>query len=268
LAVTALLFLGGILLLLPRPETPITVGRASAEVATLEDGMLAVGAAPTSPYSFSGPEGPTGFDVDIVLEVARRLGLESRLVPAEGDPFSSLEEGQADVVVAGAPITAELEGRVNLSEPYVRVLQAFVVNADARPDLAALDDLAEGDDVAVIEGSTGHAWAISALEPEAIEVGSYPDVGAAAVALAAGAVDALIVDEVQAMAATDARESLRILETVPTGAGLGIAVDPRNGDLLTAVNEALADMAADGTYDRIYDRYRVALPPGGRITAG
>jgi polar amino acid transport system substrate-binding protein len=243
------------------------VGRAT-EVATLEDGMLTVGAAPTPPYSFSGPEGPIGFDVDIVLEVARRLGLESRLVPAEGDPFSSLEGSQADVVVAGAPITAELEGRVNLSEPYVRVLQAFVVNADARPDLTALDDLTEGDDVAVIEGSTGHAWAISALEPEAIEVGSYPDVEAAAVALAAGAVDALIVDEVQAMVATDARESLRILETVPTGAGLGIAVDPHNGDLLTAVNEALADMAVDGTYDRIYDRYRVALPPGGRITAG
>jgi polar amino acid transport system substrate-binding protein len=265
LAVTALLLLGGVLLFLPRPESPQTV-RADATIPTLDDGVLTVGAAPTSPYSFSGPEGPTGFDVDLAREVARRLGLESRLVPAEGDPFSSLEEGQADVVVAGAPITAELEGRVNLSEPYVWVLQAFVVNADARPDLTALDDLAEGDDVAVVEGSTGHGWATSALEPEAMEVLPYPDVEDAAVALAAAAVDALIVDEVEAMTAMEDRESLRVLETVPTGAGLGIGVDPRNGALLTAVNRALADMAEDGTYDRIYDRYRVALPPGGRIT--
>jgi polar amino acid transport system substrate-binding protein len=266
LAVTALLLLGGVLLLLPRPESPQTV-RADATIPTLDDGVLTVGAAPTSPYSFSGPEGPTGFDVDIVLEVARRLGLEPQLVPTEeGDPFSSLVEGHADVVVAGAPITVELEGRVNLSEPYVQVLQALVVNADARPDLTGLDDLAEGDDVAVVEGSTGHAWATSALEPEAMEVLPYPDVEDAAVALAAGAVDALIVDEVEAMTAMEDRESLRVLETVPTGAGLGIGVDPRNGALLTAVNRALADMAEDGTYDRIYDRYRVALPPGGRIT--
>jgi ABC-type amino acid transport substrate-binding protein len=268
LAVTGLLVLGGIFLLLPRPETPLTVERAAAGVTTLEDGVLTVGAAPTSPYSLSGPEGPTGFEVDVAREVARRLGMEPRLVPVEGDPFSPLVEGRADVVVAGAPISVELEGRVNLSEPYVRVLQALVVNADARPDLTELDDLAEGDDVAVVESTTGQAWATSALKPEAIEIRPFPDVEAAAVALAAGAVDALVVDEVEAMAASDARESLRILEKVPTGAGLGIAVDPRNGALLTAVNRALADMAVDGTYDRIYDRFRVALPPGGRITAG
>jgi ABC-type amino acid transport substrate-binding protein len=267
--VTGLLLLGGIFLLLPRPETPLTVQRATAGVPTLEDGVLTVGAAPTSPYSLSGPEGPAGFDVDVAREVARRLGLEPRVLPAEeGDPFFSLVEGRADVVVAGAPITVELEGRVNLSEPYVRVLQALVVNGDARPDLTELDDLAEGDDVAVVEGTTGQAWATSALEPEAIEVRPFQDVEAGAVALAAGAVDALVVDEFGAMAASDARESLRILETVPTGAGLGIAVDPRNGALLTAVNQALAVMAVDGTYDRIYDRFRVALPPGGRITAG
>jgi ABC-type amino acid transport substrate-binding protein len=87
------------------------------------------------------------------------------------------------------------------------------------------------------------------------------------VALAAGAVDALVTTEVDAMAAAGSRPSLRIAETLPTGEGLAIAVDPQNGALLTAVNEALADMAADGTYDRIYDWYDAALPPGGRITA-
>lgn len=266
---TGLLLLGGFFLLLPRPETPSAVGRSAATVRTLEEGVLTVGAVPTSPYSLSGPEGPTGFDVDIAREVARRLGLEFRLLAAKlDDPFSSLVEGRADVVVAGAPITVELEGLVNLSEPYMRVLQALVVNADVRPDLTGLDDLVEGDDIAVVDGTTGHAWAASALEPEAIGVTPYPDLEAAAVALAAGAIDALIADEAEAMVATDDRESLRVLETVPTGAGLGIAVDPGNGALLTAVNRALADMAVDGTYDRIYDRFRVALPPAGRITGG
>lgn len=263
-----LVLLGAVVLLLPRPETPTTVEEARPTVPTLEDGVLTVAAVPAFPYSIPGLNGPRGFDVDIVHEVARRLGLESRLVQANGDPFSSLVARRADVVVAAAPISVELEARVNLSEPYVRVLQAVVVNADTRPDLAGLDDVAEGDQVAVVEGTTGHGWATSALEPEAIQVHPYPDVEAAAVALAAGAVDALIADETEAMAATFARESLRIVETVPTGAGLGIAVDPRNGALLAAVNDALSSMAADGTYDRIYDRYEAALPPGGRVTTG
>ena len=255
------------MLLLPRPEDGSGVAPAGAEVPTRSEGTLTVWAAPSPPYSLDGTDGPFGFDVDLVTEVARRLGLEARVVPAQGDPFAALEERLADVVVAGAPISVDLETRVNLSDPYVRVLQALVVNADARPDLEGARDLADGDLVAVVEGTTGQAWAVSALEPEAVELVPYPEVEAGAVALAAGTVDGLVVAESDAMAATQARPSLRIVDTVPTGSGLGIAVDPRNRVLLEAINEALAAMVADGTYDRIYDRYEGALPAGGRITA-
>jgi ABC-type amino acid transport substrate-binding protein len=258
---------GAFILFFPRPERHVE--QASADVHTVEEDVLTVVAVPAPPYSIPGAAGPVGFDVDVVTEVARRMGLEARVAPAEeGDPFASLVARDTDVVVAGTAITGDLESRVNLSVPYLRLLQTVVVNADVRPDLAGLDDLVEGDEVAVIEGSTGHAWATTSLEPEAIELDPYPNVEAAAVALAAGAVDTLVATEVEAMAAAGARPSLRVVETLPTGEGLGIAVDPQNGDLLAAVNEALADMAADGTYDRIFDRYEAVLPPGGRITAG
>ena len=240
---------------------------ARAVAPTIDDGVLTVWAAPAAPYSLAGTDGPFGFDVDLVTEVARRLGLEARIVPAHADPFAALEDRLADVVVAAAPISVDLEARVNLTEPYVRVLQAVVVNVDARPDLEGLEDLGEGDDVAVVEGSTGQSWAVSTLQPEAVQLDAYPDVEAGAVALTAGTVDGLVVDEADAMAAARTRPSLRIVDTVPTGAGLGIAVDPRNGALLDAINQALGAMVADGTYDRIYDRFGSALPPGGRITA-
>ena len=240
---------------------------AITEVPTLYEDVLTVWVAPASPYSLAGANDPFGFDIDLATEVARRLGLEARIVPAHGDPFAALEDRLTDVVMAGAPISVELETRVNLSQPYVRVLQALVVNGEARPDIRGLDDLAEGDQVAVAEDTTGQAWAVATLEPHALGLQPYDDVEAAAVALAAGRVDGLLVDEADAIAAARARPSLLIVETVPTGAGLGIAVDPRNGTLLDAVNEALLAMAADGTYDRIYDRYEAALPPGGRITA-
>lgn len=230
--------------------------------------MLTVWASPAPPYSLEGAGGPAGFEVDLVSEVARRLGLEARILPATGDPLTALEEGFADVVVAGARVSVEIEARVNLSQPYLRVVQGLVVNADVRPDLRGLGDLVQGDDVAVIEGSTGQVWAAANLEPEALDVRLYPDAEGAVEALTAGDVDAVLIDEAEAMAAVRVRPVLRMAETVPTGAGLGIAVDPRNGALLHAINEALLAMTADGTYDRMYDRYRRALPPSGRITAG
>ena len=204
----------------------------------------------------------------MVSEVARRLGLEARILPATGDPLTALEEGFADVSVAGARISVELEARVNLSQPYLRVVQGLVVNADVRPDLKGLGDLVQGDDVAVVEGSTGHAWAAATLEPEAFDLRPYPDAEGAVEALTAGAIDAALIDEAEGVAAVRVRPVLRMAETVPTGAGLGIAVDPRNDALLHAINEALLAMTADGTYDMVYDRYQRALPPSGRITAG
>ena len=253
--------------MLPRPEEDPAVRPAITEVPTLYEDVLTVWVASAAPYSLDGANGPFGFDVDVATEVARRLGLAARILPAHGDPFVALEDRLADVVMAGAPISVELETRVNLSQPYVRVLQALVVNGQARPDIEGLDDLAEGDQVAVAEDTTGQAWGVATLEPHALRLEPYDDVEAAAVALAAGTVDSLLVEESDAIAAVRTRTSLRVVETVPTGAGLGIAVDPRNGTLLDAVNEALLAMAADGTYDRIYDRYEAAPPPGGRITS-
>ncbi len=271
ITVAAVIAVGAALLLIPRPErrhTPLTETASDGEaIRTVEDGVLTVGSVPVPPFSEPGAEGPQGFDVDLAAEVARRLGLRPRLVDAEGDPFAGLVTGDVDVVLAAAPITDELEERVNLSDPYVRLHQALVVNVDVRPDLAGTEGLVEGDDVAVIAGSTGQAWATSHLEPSAIDVQPYPSVEGAAVVLAAGVVDALITDEVSAMTATASRESLRITETIATGEGLGIAVDPHNAALLQAVNAALEEIMADGTYDRLYDRYEDILPPGGRITA-
>jgi ABC-type amino acid transport substrate-binding protein len=117
-----------------------------------------------------------------------------------------------------------------------------------------------------VPGSAGEVWARTHLEPLAVDLVEFPTSRDAAVALAAGAVDAVVADEVAAMAQTSSRESLRVVETPVTGEGMAMAVDPANPILLDAVNDVLGDIVADGTYDRLYDRYGDALPVGGRIT--
>jgi ABC-type amino acid transport substrate-binding protein len=258
----------GALLLIPRPEEPsLPVADSGERPVTLEKGILTAGAAVTPPFVSPAPGGVSGFDVDLIAEIARRLELRLRLVRDEArDPYADLVAGRLDVVVAAARITPELEERVNLSEAYFRVRQAVVVNLAARPELTGLAGLTEGDLVGVVEGSTAHAWAVAHLAPTAIAVQPYPDAGQVALALATGAVDAVIVDELTAEAEAASRESFQVLETIATGEGIGIAVDPGNPGLLAAVNGALAELVADGTYDRLYDRYAGSLPAGGRVT--
>jgi ABC-type amino acid transport substrate-binding protein len=271
LTTAAVAVVAGALLLIPRPEgpsLPVADSERGGRPVTLEDGILTTGAAVAPPFVSPAAGGVSGFDVNLITEIARRLGLRLRLVRDDAsDPYAGLVAGRLDVVVAAARITPNLEERVNLSEPYFSVRQAVLVNIAARPELTGLAGLTEGGRVGVVEGSTAHAWAVAHLALTAIEVQPYPDADQVVLALATGAVDAVITDELSAEAETASRESFQVVETIATGEGIGIAVDPGNPALLGAVNGALAELVADGTYDRLYDRHAGSLPAGGRITS-
>lgn len=245
---------------------PTDVDAPPAPLRTVTDGTLTVAAdVPYPPFAY---EDLTGFDLQLARAIATQLGLRARTedVPFY-NMFERLADGEFDIAMAAASISPELEALINFSQPYFHVRQALVVDPVFRPQIVGTGELGTGDSVAVLDDSTGQAWAREHLEPAGVELPSYPDPDSAAEGMAAGVVDALLVDELAALAVTSSRPALTIVETFPTGEGFGIAVDPGNPDLLEAVNEALEALVADGTYDRIYDRYAGSLPPGGRITA-
>jgi ABC-type amino acid transport substrate-binding protein len=247
-------------------DQPTDVDAPRAELRTISDGLLTVAAdIPYPPFAY---QDLTGFDLELARAIAARLGLRPR---TEDVPFFNLFERLAasefDIAMAATSISPELEAVINFSEPYFHVRQALVVDPAFRPAILGTGDLGPGDSVAVVDGSTGQAWALEHLDPAGIGLATYPDRDSATEGLAAGVVDALLVDELSALAVTSARPEFTLVETIPTGEGMGIAVDPANADLLDAVNDALDVIVADGTYDRIFDRYAGSLPPGGRITA-
>lgn len=246
--------------------SPTDVDAPAAPLRTVTDGTLTVAAdVPYPPFAY---EDLTGFDLELARAIAAKLDLRPRTedVPFF-DMFDRLAGGEFDIAMAAASISPELEAVINFSQPYFHVRQALVVDPVFRPQIVGTGELGAGDSVAVLDDSTGQAWAREHLEPAGVELPSYPDPDSASEGMAAGVVDALLVDELSALAATSSRPEFAIVETFATGEGFGIAVDPGNPDLLDAVNEALGAVVADGTYDRIYDRYAGSLPPGGRITA-
>ena len=249
-------------------------GTTTPQITTIEEGILTVGTdLPYPPFEYREGGELTGFDIDLMNEIASRIGLEAEYVDSPFDTiFTDLANGQFDAVISGATITPEREEQVNFSDPYFRSLQALVVSRDS--GIGSFDDLGEGDSVSVQSGTTGEIWAEENLQPEGVEIRAFPEYPPVYNALEAGQVDGVVYDESSAIPETFNRPGLELVDTVDTGESYGIAVDPNNEPLLDAINQALADMVEDGTYDEIYDKYPnceeeevdTCMVPGGRVS--
>jgi len=233
------------------------------EFETIEEGILTVGSdIPYPPFEFRKGGEETGFDIDLINEIATRLELETEIVDTSFDTiFTQLAGGNFDVVIAASTITPEREEEVNFSDPYYNAQQSLTVQSDS--GIGSVDDLEEGMTIGVQNGTTGKKWAEENL-PEGVEIRSFPEGPDAYTALEAGDLDGVINDEPTAIAEVADREGVELVETIDTGESYGIAVDPANEALLEAVNMVLAEIIEDGTYQEIYEKYP-DLPPGGSV---
>jgi ABC-type amino acid transport substrate-binding protein len=240
-----------------------------AEITTIEEGTLTVASdIPFPPFEFEDGGELTGFDVDMVEEIGSRLGLEVSWVDTSFDTiFTQLAAGQFDMVASATTITEERQRTVNFTEPYYRAQQALTINPEQSPDITSVDDLGQGDSVAVQTGTTGESWANENLGPNGVQVRTFPEAGDTFTAAEAGQVTGVIFDEPAAVDAAADRPGLEVVDTVDTGEEFGFPINPDNEALLTAANQALSDMVADGTYDEIYTRY-FPDAPAGSVTDG
>ena len=114
---------------------------------------------------FLGPNGPTGFEYELLQLFSERLGVELRIeVP---DNFSDIlplvMSGKADVAAAGLTVTDSRELQVRFSTPYQEINQQLVYfRTQERPK--TIDDLV-GKQLEVIAGSS-HVEHLSALTKE------------------------------------------------------------------------------------------------------
>ena len=211
------------------------------------------------PFEFNQDGEPAGFDIDLMNELAERANLE---VEYENVRFDSIIQGlgnnQYDAAISAMTITPEREERIDFSEPYFNADQSLLVQSDS--DIQSTDDLADAT-VGVQIGTTGAEEAQKLREEGKVaNVRTFNVVTDAFNALQNGQVDAVINDfPVSADRASQSDGELEIVENIPTGEQYGIAF-PTDSDLREPVNEALAEIKADGTYEEIYERW-IGIPP-------
>jgi len=207
------------------------------------------------PFEFIAENGSiVGFDVDIAKYIANKYGwtLEIKDIAFEG-LIPALQAGEIDMIVAAMTITPGREEVVDFSIPYYNASQGILIRA-GEPDITKIEDL-YGKKIGVQSGTTGEAWAQENLADKC-EIISYPRVYDALMALKAGYIDALILDEPVAnyYAETDA-EIAKASYVIETGERYGIAVRQGETDFLGKINAALREMFETGYYDQLIAKW-------------
>ncbi|WP_284727796.1 ABC transporter substrate-binding protein [Sphingomonas psychrolutea] len=203
------------------------------------------------PFSFVNDQNEViGFDVDIGNEIAKRLGVKGLNISTAWDGIiAGLLSNKYDSVIGSMTITPEREKAVDFVGPYYRSGRGiFVAEGSA---VQSLDDL-KGKTIGVTLGETHEKWA---RERGGWEIRTYKGLPELFLELQAGRVDAIAVDSIPVMVAIkDNGAKVRKLETSEIDGGavnIGIAIRKNNPELKAAMQKALDDMMADGTYEAI-----------------
>jgi ABC-type amino acid transport substrate-binding protein len=206
------------------------------------------------PFEFSPKGKPKGFDIDLMNEIARRAGFEVRYENVQFDSIlRGLDADLFDASISAMSITTEREKQLDFSDPYFNADQALLVESDSR--IKAIDDLSEAT-VGVQAGSTGQLKGEDLYDDGQIgEVRPYRTIGEAFSDLRAGRIDGVIYDlSAVHKKVTENEGEIRYVESIPTGEQYGIAF-PKDSVLVEPVNQALAEMKEDGTYEKLYKKW-------------
>lgn len=211
------------------------------------------------PFEFSdGSGGFIGFDVDLVTEVTKKLGVDFEFKTYNFDSLvAGLSAGQDfDMVVSAWTINEERAKNVNFSEPYIRNSFGIVVSKDS--DLTSYKQLKAGDIISLQTGSSAHEWAKKEIEPNGIVLKTFENTLDCFNALSAG--DAIMVIQDLAMASSvveDEARNAKVVEEVPVEEffGFGFQKNELGSNMKADFSAAFQEVVDEGKYAEIYKKW-------------
>lgn len=205
------------------------------------------------PFTFHDASGAlTGFDVEIAQEIARRLGVKAQFIEGKWDGLiAGLDARRYDAVVNEVTITQERKAKYDFSTPYIVSKAVLLVRAD-NSAIKSFEDLKGKKSAHTLTSN----YAQLAKKHGAELVGTDGFNQSLDLVLA-GRADATINDSLSYL---DFRKhkpdaAIKIAATQTDIEYQGVIVRKGNPELLAAIDKALADMKADGTYLRISTKY-------------
>lgn len=228
----------------------------------VKDGTLTVGtAAEYEPFEYMEDGQYKGFDLDLIQDIAKKLGLTVEFANVDFDTIvPGVSSGaKYDVGIGAITVTPERKKEVDFTDSYYMDDQAIVTmkdNADITGDNYK-EKLDSADaKIAVQSGSTAEAFAKENF-PNA-ELVPFKNATDCFSALQAGQSVALVTNRsVAAQLVATSFDNEQVVKLISTGEEYAIAVNKDNSGLKDVINKALKELTDDGTVDSLMGQYNI-----------
>lgn len=201
-----------------------------------------------------------GFDVDLINEIGKRMGVE---VEIQDMPFDSLiaavQEEKIDLSIAAFNYTEERDKTVDFTDAYYYAEDGFLVAEDFAGTITAPEDAAQYN-VGVQTGATADGWVTenlldAGLMPEE-NLFRYERMDQAALDVKAGRIDILITDYIPAQALAGEVGGLKVVYHAEVSTGpVNIIVPEGDTELTAELNKIIADLLEEGFIDELAERH-------------
>ncbi len=217
-------------------------------------GALKIGTEGTyAPFTYHDADGKlVGFDVEIGEAVAEKLGVKAEFLEGKWDGLiAGLDANRYDTVINQVGITDERKKKYDFSEPYIASKAVLIVRAD--------DDSIKG--FADLKGKKAAQSLTSNFgklaQQSGAELVGTDGFDQSIQLVLTGRADATINDSLSFLDFKKHKPdaNVKIAAEQENADYSGIIIRKGEPELLEAINKALADIKADGTYEKISDKY-------------
>lgn len=229
----------------------LLIGCGKKEGAT-EKKVVYVGTnAEFAPFEFLDGDKVTGFDIELITEIAALEGFEIKIQNQSFDGLlPALQAKKIDLIIAGMTVTEEREKAVNFTESYYTASQVIIV-PEGNDTIKSYDDL-KGKNVGVQIGTTGDT-VISEIKE--ITNTKFNNGSEAVLALSSGKVEAVVIDNEPAKNFVAKNTGLKVVETEAAKEDYAIAIAKDNKELLDSINKGLKTLKENGKYNELLAKW-------------
>ncbi|OJF96113.1 amino acid ABC transporter substrate-binding protein [Pararhizobium antarcticum] len=217
-------------------------------------GTLKIGTEGTyAPFTYHDESGAlVGFDVEIGQEVAKRLGVKAEFLEGKWDGLiAGLDAKRYDAVINQVGITEERKKKYDFSEPYIASKAVLIVKADN----AEIKDFPDLKDKKAAQSLSSNFGKIAA--DAGAELVGTDGFDQSIQLVLTGRADATINDSLSYLDFKKHKPDapVKIAAEQANADYSGIIIRKEEPELLEAINKALAEIKADGTYETISQKY-------------
>ena len=244
-----------------KSQQPNQNSSGNNEPAGEEKQVWVVGTSPDyPPFEFVDEKGNyAGFDIDLIHEVANRLGVEVKIEALEFESLiASLKQGKIDAIISCMSPNEERLKEADFTKAYYNTKHGILVNPNSDVDIKAIEDVFKYE-FGVQTGTTMDAWAESKIQEGLVkesQVKYYTDANAGALDVKNGRLGAFIVDGPVAYEKAKELDLKVALETVlENDENPGIVLRKGSDEMLEKLNKIIDDMMADGTIAKLEEKW-------------